>query len=109
MKTIEELGISPTPWTLGSLIIGSDGLYARSSVDDSEERVVVGDSLVKEEDARIIAAAPKLYECLLNAVIDRCCDCLNHVGWTCESDEDCPVKKWRAALAEAAGEEAFDE
>ena len=62
MKTIEQLGLSPLPWTLGSLTIGSDGLRARSSIDAADETCVAGDSLLKEEDARLMTASPTIYD-----------------------------------------------
>ena len=52
MKTLDQLGISPAPWT-----------KAGDIVDDNEGRVIF--NAYEDDDyanARLIAAAPKLYE-----------------------------------------------
>ena len=54
MKTLEQLGISPVPWT-----------KAGDTVDDDEGRVIF--NAYEDDDyanARLIAAAPDLYEAL---------------------------------------------
>ena len=54
MKTLEQLGISPAPWT-----------KAGDIVDDNEGRVIF--NAYEDDDyanARLIAAAPDLYEAL---------------------------------------------
>ena len=54
MKTLEKLGISPTPWS-----------KAGDIVDDDEGRVIF--NAYEDDDyanARLIAAAPDLYEAL---------------------------------------------
>ena len=54
MKTLEQLGISPAPWT-----------KAGDIVDDDEGRVIF--NAYEDDDyanARLIAAAPDLYEAL---------------------------------------------
>ena len=54
MKTLEQLGISPVPWT-----------KAGDIVDDNEGRVIF--NAYEDDDyanARLIAAAPDLYEAL---------------------------------------------
>lgn len=54
MRTLQELGISPTPWKVGG------------DEDDMifNERGDVVAEYVAERDTRLIAAAPKLYEAL---------------------------------------------
>ena len=54
MKTLEQLGISPAPWT-----------KAGDIVDDNEGRVIF--NAYEDDDyanARLIAAAPELYQAL---------------------------------------------
>lgn len=101
MKSIDELGISHAPWKCATddngEIIGIEnrcGFYVvRFAVD------------VKPNDARLIAAAPELYECLRKFVNDVVCrratkDCDN-----CKMAL-CWVKKAKAVLAKASGEVA---
>ena len=57
MKTLEQLGISPAPWRannlLGHRVFNLDGFELCDS-----------DSVFSSADARLIAAAPDLYEAL---------------------------------------------
>ena len=90
MKTLEQLGISPAPWT-----------KAGDIVDDNEGRVIF--NAYEDDDyanARLIAAAPELYEALYDVVA------------YCESTHLVPserfgkvLEKVKAALAKAGGEE----
>lgn len=103
MKKIEELAVSRAPWKVSPnndiLVTTKEGY-----------RVAIG--CCERYDggtgnARLIAAAPELYKCLHEAVIEMC-----H-GHACCGEEyecngvdyDCLVKRWRAALAKASGEE----
>lgn len=104
MKSVEELGISPLPWTLGSLVLGSDGLVARSSIDDADDGVVAGDALLRDADARLMTASPKLYERLSEAVRDKCHCCDASEDDKRELCDQCIVADWKEALAEASGE-----
>ena len=89
MKTLEQLGISPTPWT-----------KAGDIVDDNEGRVIF--NAYEDDDyanARLIAAAPDLYEASYDVVA------------YCESTHLVPSERFgkvlakvKAALAKAAGE-----
>lgn len=111
MKKLEELGISPAPWECatndrGEFIgtLNGRGFYvAKFSYD------------ITPNDARLIAAAPELYKFLREAVVENCHDCGNldnemsayQDDFVCHNDK-CFVKRWRAALAKAAGEEVAD-
>lgn len=100
MKTLKELGVSPTPWRhAGDGLIGDreDNLVARASACGSNE-----------PDACMLAAAPELYEALFEIVGEMCIHC--DLQDACREGEDgmsspCNmVHKARAALMKAAGE-----
>lgn len=84
MKTLDELGISPGPW----------------ETTDFE--------FFRDEDAALASAAPEMYECLLEAIEDKCRKCKASWYGECVTTDgkDCEmVAKWKSVLAKAAGEE----
>ena len=105
MKTLEQLGISPTPWSVddhNNIRTGDGHTLAATMVSDA-----YGHDRTKN-DAFIIAAAPELYKRLREAVVEVCHDC-PYCGarpdYKC-SNQNCLglATLWRAALAKAAGE-----
>lgn len=100
MKTIKELGISPTPWREASygLIVSSDNKkvadFGNSTYDP------------KAEDFVMMMSAPKLYE-KAYSVLDNL---LVHLQWPEETirmnraEVAAMAKELRDALAEASGE-----
>ena len=102
--------MSPLPWTLGSLIIGSDGLRARSSIDAADETCVAGDSLLKEEDARPVPASPNIYDKAylvireFEEVATSRPDGLTVIDCEC-SRLECAVEELKEALGETSCEE----
>lgn len=110
MKTIDELGISLTPWK--SVRWGGSDERMFCSVYDSSGGAVCDCLRNKnhmesvESDARLIAAAPELYEYLREAVNEYCyaCPMLDDDKCTKEAGA-CFVQKWRTALEKAGGEE----
>ena len=113
MKTLEQLGISPTPWKVAmddiAMVFGGSQYPSLSTLHICEVDII-DDPERKCNDIKLIAAAPDMYEALYESVKEKCTEC--HQINDYESDIDvewqmckgCPVKKWRAALAKAAGE-----
>jgi len=68
MKRLDELGVSPTPWKSS---VGID--VCRPCLCDANGRFMLEytDMENRDADARLIAAAPSLYECLRN-LIEAC-------------------------------------
>lgn len=105
MKTLEELGISPAPWSLNLETITVVDAKGSPVIDNK-----YGVKSMEDADMNLFLECAGLYECLYEAVNEKCTEC--HQINDYESDIDvewqmckgCPVKKWRAALAKAAGE-----
>ena len=97
MKTIEQLNISPTPWTN---TINTEKPFEINSVWDARNGCILSGGYSESlNDARLIAAAPDLYEALYDVVA------------YCESTHLVPSERFgkvlakvKAALAKAAGE-----
>lgn len=112
MKTIEQLGISPTPWNQGERTpyveehvlwcnyhdkngIPSSRIVAECNARFSSEQA--------RTDARLIAAAPDLYEALRECleVLDEVEECFQEV----DEETSKMMGKARAALEKAGGKE----
>lgn len=115
MKTLDELGIAPAPWSVRDILPigqGRDDVTGKWLVDgDGNDLVMDIDGNSIEEitaTANLISAAPELYQCLHEAVIAFCLDrsCSRHRnGEVCiHPDVGCPAYQWRAVLDKAAGE-----
>lgn len=115
MKTLEELGISPAPWRKA---VNNYGMGENIIWDARSKRVEHSgiDSCFSFENQtanhNMMVAAPELYECLREAVIEMChghACCGSAPEYKCNGvDGDCFVKRWRSALAKAAGEEVAE-
>lgn len=107
----KNICISPTPWVIiktprgneihdGHCLIAfcpSKGVYTNEGMYCPPFR----------ENSFIMRAAPEMYECLLEAVEDKCRKC--KASWYGEcvtaDGKDCEmVAKWKSVLAKAAGE-----
>ena len=88
MKTLEQLGISPVPWTkAGDIVDDNEGLVIFNAYEDDDYA-----------NARLIAAAPKLYEA-----------CYEMLRYYYEQNKNTTVfntalELMKQAVAEAAGE-----
>ena len=97
MKTLEQLNISPTPWTN---TINTKKPFEINSVWDARNGCILSGGYSESlNDARLIAAAPDLYEALYDVVA------------YCESTHLVPSERFgkvltrvKAALAKASGE-----
>lgn len=110
MKTIEELGTSPAPWKQGELvpycennIVRCD--YNRKDGTPSTRIVAECNATFSTEqariDARLIAAAPELYETL--AALLNCSE--KEAPFTTESGMPIAMDMARKAIEKAGGAE----
>ena len=105
MKKLEELGISPAPWSVFDKL--TDGFVGGIECAEKNEDIVAGDVILKEADANMMSAAPDMYDALWQ-------QCFGETGTVncricsgadlCKCDT-CPLGKARAALAKASGED----
>ena len=111
MKTLEQLGISPTPWKVAmddiAMVFGGSQYPSLSTLHICEVDII-DDPERKCNDIKLIAAAPDMYEALREAILAECIGCRYcgpHPKYECDN-HDCrqAPAKWRAALAKAAGE-----
>lgn len=112
MKKLSELGISPAPWKVDDREFGCDNQIWCEYISD---KIVKGEKRTKlvarcnayfdtyKPDARLIAAAPELYDMLQSLVeyIDR--ECIPCGEPACEL-----MAAAHNVLAKAAGEEVRD-
>lgn len=114
MKTIEQLGISPTPWNQGDWDPYREdnivwcGYKSKDGNPIHSTRVVarcvaIAGTDQSRIDARLIAAAPDLYEALRECleVLDEVEECFQEV----DEETSKMMGKARAALEKAGGGE----
>ena len=99
MKTLQQLGISPAPWrnTIKSKIPLESGFVW----DSESDGILTGGYAESVNDARLIAAAPDLYEAL--AAMLSCAEKEAH--FTMESRMSIAMDMARKAIKKAGGEE----
>ena len=106
MKKLEELGVSTAPW---------DTAYVhKPAVYDRDGRCVADCDIHfarrrDDANARLIAAAPDLYEALRDVVENECGECAYVRKGVCTRAEsklpECLFKQSRKALEKAGGKE----
>lgn len=106
MKKLDELGISPTPWKMEY----SNDIDRVVNITDANDKTIVetdcGFYPPELPDARVMTAAPKLYQalwlqCFGDTGIGNCRNCKGSELGNCKT---CSLGEARSALAEAAGE-----
>lgn len=100
MKTIEQLGVSPAPWEVGKRVP-----FCEDTIIFRGHRVIASCNSVYSEkqarrDARLIAAAPELYEALREIVDDNKCGLMCSL---CGAADKCKLRRAVAALEKAGG------
>ena len=96
MKTIEQLGISPMPWYIEKntgVLCSKSEYYKHPIVDDCG-------NVENNNDKRLIAAAPELYEAL--AAMISCAK--KEAPFTMESRMSIAMDMARKAIEKAGGE-----
>lgn len=99
MKKIKQLGISPAPW---SNTVGTEKPFETNSVWDARNGgILTGGYAESLNDARLIAAAPELYEAL--AALLNCAE--KEAPFTTESGMSIAMDMARKAIEKAGGAE----
>ena len=98
MKPLEQLGISPTPW---SNTVETEKPFEINSVWDARNGCILSGGYFESlNDARLIAAAPELYEAL--AAMLSCAE--KEAPFTAESGLTIAMDMARKAIKKAGGE-----
>ncbi len=99
MKALKELGVSPAPWKsvqgISLWVESSDGIGVADDIDMIDDET-------GEANARLIAAAPELYEALRGIVADNKCGLMCSL---CGAADKCKLRRAVAALEKAGGAE----
>ena len=114
MKKLEELGISQSPWRCICYNYKKNDKYDHlGEVRFADNQILCCD--IRQPDAMIVAASPKLYKALYE-LVEAYEACNAHDGTCencerrkmCQQDEERIIANAKSALAEAAGERGED-
>lgn len=99
MKRLTDLGVSPLPWK------AEDGHVW----DFMNGRLFSGRYEESEMDAALTSRAPQLYDCLVEAVEERCRHCPYATTdiegrFRCKKCTGCKVNEWRRVIEEVCDE-----
>ena len=105
MLTIEELKLSPIPWSVNPC---ANKVYA--DVDDAGGNKIteIDSGVMCIEDARIMSAAPEMYKviwdlCFGETTTVNCDKCGGNDHGIERCSKTCPLYKARVSLAKASG------
>ena len=111
MKTLEQLGISPSPWITGEedtthLVLNKTDVYCKYTKKDGiqSERIVATVNhwfAESDKDSKLIAAAPELYEAL--AALLSCAE--KEAPFITDSRMSIAIDMARKAIEKAGGAE----
>ena len=102
MKSLEQLGVSPAPWKAD---VGEYSFWVDDNAGKSvcmENSTSKNDRDIGRRNARLIAAAPELYEALREIVADNKCGLMCSL---CGAADKCKIRRAVAALEKAGGAE----
>ena len=100
MKTVRQLGISPAPWEADIRVYSfwiDDNAGGSVCMKDCTS---MNDRDIDRRNARLIAAAPELYEALREIVADNKCGLMCSL---CGAADKCKLRRAVAALKKAGG------
>lgn len=106
MKKLEELGASPAPWEIDDPWTGDIICHLKNGIEYQVATPYIHSDEETDANARLIAAAPELYDAAERYVRFHEESCIhgNRTAGEIIADANNAFKDLKAALAKAAGE-----